>query len=587
MNVKNTKAYPSLKVLTATMIVVAGVSGCANKGPSTLDAQKVSEVDQKSQPLIAVRVAEESAKLFNVQTELAKSVTQSSKPVQKPVEPKFNPLDSIKVTIQIDSTDVRNVFKAIADQANLNLILPDSLSKHPRNVSMSLRDTLASNVFELVLKNVDMSGSVEGDILIVRDFEERTYDLDFLQTYTSANFDAGGDVFGANRSNSSNTGSGGNGGNVGVRSAFNIKGQNANDVNPYEQIERLLKTVILKDTEDAAAPTAIKEWPGAVKNTPAYAASAADNVEGPHYVLNKTTGSLYIRGRPSQVATVTRLVNDYKAIMGRQVLIEAQILDVELNDDFRYGIDWNILRNRVAANFSANPMNIAGITSTMPDAMNPGQVITIPAKSLGTLGIPSLGLSWNGKNSNVALDMMKTFGTVHVISNPSLRVKNTQPAVVSVGTNERYISQSSASTQNGATSGLLSTTSSIVTENVFDGVMLGVIPFITEDHTISLLINPMQTKIQPGSMALVDVGSAQNPMKISLPKVDFKGLTTSLSLHDGDVVILGGLIGDNGARGKQGLPGWSEVPLFGELFGTQTRSTNVRELVLILRVKVL
>lgn len=577
MKVKNTKTYPSLKVLTATIVFAAGVSACANNGPSKLDSRKVSEVDLKSQSLIAERISQESAKLFEVQTQLAKNVVLSNKAEQKPVEPQFNPLDSVRVTLQIDNTDVRNVFKAIADQANLNLILPDSISKKPRYVSMSLRDTPASNVFENVLKNVDMSGSVEGDIMIVKEFEERSYDLDFLQTYTSANFDAGGDIFGANRTNNGNTG------NAGVRSAFNIRGQNANDVNPYDQIEKLLKTVVRNDSGKEDILKSTHEW-GA---KPVEGVSSNDEGDGSRYVLNKTTGSLYVRGRPSQVATITKLINDYKAIMGRQVLIEAQILDVELNDDFQYGVDWNILRSRLAGSFGTNPMNINAINATLPTGSNPGQSVTIPAKVLGALGIPSLGLSYAGKNSNFALEMMQTFGTVHVISNPSLRVKNTQPAVVSVGTNERYISQSSASTQNGATSGLLSTTSSVVTDNVFDGVMLGVIPFVSDDGTISLLINPMQTKVQPGSMKLVDVGSTQNPMKISLPKVDFKGLTTSLSLQDGDVVILGGLIGDNGTRAKQGLPGWSDVPVFGEMFSSQARSSNVRELILILRVKIL
>ena len=577
MKVKNAKAHPSLKLLTATMILAVGVTGCANNGPSKLDSRKVSEVDHKSQGLIAERIAQESAKLFAIQTELAKNIVLNKKTEQKPVEPKFNPLDSVKVTIQLDNADVRNVFKAIADQAKLNLILPDSLSKRPRKVSMSLRDVPASNVFENVLKNVDLSGSIEGNILIVRDLEERTYDLDFLQTFTSANFDAGGDIFGANRTNNGNTG------NAGVRSAFNIRGQNSNDVNPYDQIEKLLKTVVLKDAGAADALKSTHEW----GSQSGEGAPADDNGEGPRYVLNKTTGSLYVKGRPSQVATITRLINDYKSIMGRQVLIEAQILDVELNDEFQYGVDWNLLRGRLGGSFGSNPMNINAITGSLPNGSNPGQSITIPAKVLGTLGVPSLGLSYAGKNSNFALDMMQMFGTVHVISNPSLRVKNTQPAVVSVGTNERYISQSSASTQNGATSGLLSTTSSVITDNVFDGVMLGVIPFIAADGSISLLINPMQTKVQPGSMKLVDVGSTQNPMKISLPKVDFKGLTTSLSLQDGDVVILGGLISDEGSRAKQGLPGWSDVPVLGEMFSSQGRTTNVRELILILRVQIL
>ena len=129
--------------------------------------------------------------------------------------------------------------------------------------------------------------------------------------------------------------------------------------------------------------------------------------------------------------------------------------------------------------------------------------------------------------------------------------------------------------------------SNVVTGNLFDGVMLGVIPFISEDGTVNLTINPVQTLVEPGSTALVDVGSPASPLKISLPVVDFKGITTSLSLHDGDTVILGGLISESGNRSKTGIPVVAEIPILGELAGTQTRQSNSRELVVVLKVHVL
>ena len=157
---------------------------------------------------------------------------------------------------------------------------------------------------------------------------------------------------------------------------------------------------------------------------------------------------------------------------------------------------------------------------------------------------------------------------------------------MSVGSNIRYIAQSSSNTQNGG-GGLLATTASVVTSNVFDGVMLGVIPFVSQDGSIHLTINPMQTSVQENSLALVDVGSTENPLKISLPRVDFKGMTTSLSLNDGDMVIIGGLIGENGSRTKDGLPGISDIPFVGGILGGQAESTSARELVLVLRVQIL
>lgn len=554
------------------LAVGAVLTGCMS-GPSPLDRQKVSVVDVDSHPLMSDRLAEESAKLAAVQMELLKKFEQTRAATVRPVEPVFNPLDAVNVTIKAEDTDVRLVFKAIAEQAKLNLVLPVALSEKPMTISLSLRNMPASQVFDHVLKTLDLYGSVERGVLVVKEFQERVYDLDFLQTAVTANFIAGGDVFGANQASGSQ--SGGDASPSGIRNSFNIRGRNTNDVDPYVQVEALLKTIINSDAEQTLE-----------KKGDSIAPVPAPQNKGQRFVLNKSTGTLYVQGRPSQVATVSQLVEHYRNVLGRQVLIEAQILDIDLNDEFQYGIDWSRLKNYAAIQYGANPLALGGIQSSLPGAVNGGRTITIPAQVLGNAGVPQFSAAYADASQSAAINMLKTFGSVHVLSNPSLRVKNTQPAVVSVGRNERYISQTTSNVSNSG-GGQSSVSSNVITSNLFDGVMLGVIPFISEDGTISLTINPVQTTVNPGSTNLIDVGSAANPLKISLPKVDFKGITTSLSLHSGDMVILGGLISESGSRTKAGLPGVADVPVLGEALGNVSRSINSRELIVVLRVRTL
>lgn len=551
-------------------LLVTALTGCA-AGPSAIDAKKVQNVDNQSQPLLQERLVQESRKLQHAQEQLRFMLEDTRAASVEPVAPEFNPLDAVNITLLADNVDVRNLFKAIAEQAGLNLILPTSLSTQPRTLSLSLNAVSASQAFEQITKALDMFGDVRDGMLIVQEFEERVFDLDFLLTMSTASFDAGGDVFGAGTTGGEGPASGSAGaGNNGLRSSFSISGRNTNDVNPYEQIERMLASLIgQKEDRDEREKR-----------------RSDTQQQDARYMLNRSTGTLFVRARPSQLQAVGRLVEHYNSVLQRQVLIEAQILDVELSDKFSYGVDWNVLRNKVALSYASNAMQLSEITTSLPNAINAGRGVVIPATTVGQLGTPSLGAAYSSGNYNLGLDLMKTFGTVHILSNPSIRVRNTQPAVVSVGSNMRYISQSSSNTQNNS-GGLLATTANVVTSNLFDGVMLGVIPFISRDGTINLTINPMQTSVQPDSMALVDVGSEQNPLKISLPRVDFKGITTSLSLRDGDLVILGGLIGENGSHAKNGLPGLAEMPVFGELLGGQSRSTAARELVLVLRVEIL
>jgi len=546
------------------------VAGCSVTGPSALDKQKITGVNEESQKLMVDRLADESAKFSAVQAELLKKFEQTRAAAVQPAEPVFNPLDAVNVSLKVDDADVRFVFKAIADQAKLNLILPSSLSEKPRSISLALRNMPASQVFDHVLKTLDMHGNVERGVMVVSDYQERVFSLDFLQTSISATFNAGGEVFGTGQSGGS-----GDVGQSGIRNGFNIRGRNTNDMDPFGQIENLLKTII-HDEADA----------GAEKKGDKSSTSAARNPNGPRYVLNQSTGTLYVKGRPSQVATVSQQIAYYKNVMGRQVLIEAQILDIELNDDFQYGVDWSRLHGNLATTLGANPLSLGAITTSIPNAANPGRSLTIPAQTLGTAGASQFGLAYGNPAQSIAINMLKTFGAVHVLSNPSLRVKNTQPAVVSVGRNERYISQTTSNVSNSG-GGQSTVSANVVTGNLFDGVMLGVIPFISEDGTINLTINPSQSTVKAGSSDLVNVGTDQNPQRISLPKVDFKGITTSLSMRSGDMVILGGLIDESGNRAKAGLPGLAEIPFIGEALGKVSRTARSRELIVVLRVRTL
>lgn len=560
---------PAVMALAISTLLVA----CSATGPSALDKQKITEVNQESQRLMAERLADESAKLSAIQADLIKKFELTRAATVTPAEPVFNPLDAVNVTLKVDDADVRFVFKAIADQAKLNLILPSSLSEKPRLISLSLHNMPASQIFDHVLKTIDMNGTVERGVLVVSDYQERVFNLDFLQTSISATFSAGGEVFGTGQSNGG--GGGADVGQSGIRNGFNIRGRNTNDMDPFTQIENLLKTVI--HDENDVGP----EKKGDKGNVP-----MARNPNGPRYVLNQSTGTLYVKGRPSQVATVSQQVAHYKTVMNRQVLIEAQILDIELNDDFQYGVDWSRLQNKVAATFGANPMTLGALATSLPNAANTGRSLTIPAQTLGAAGVSQLGLAFGSASQSVAINMLKTFGAVHVLSNPSLRVKNTQPAVVSVGRNERYISQTTSNVSNSG-GGQSSTSANVITGNLFDGVMLGVIPFISDDGTINLTINPSQSTVKAGSSDLINVGTDQNPQRISLPKVDFKGITTSLSMRSGDMVILGGLIDESGNRSKAGLPGIAEIPVLGEAIGNVNRTSRTRELVVVLRVRIL
>lgn len=585
----NRLASPWRQVARLSLLVLGAglLQYCATPVPPATSSA-VGSPDVERMDLIHERIRAESEQLLErqqlLQETLERAAPRPRPEPEAPVEP--DPLDDIPVIIDVHNEDVQNVLRALAEQAGMSLLLDPELSNLDRRISMTLRDVPASLVFERILQLLDLHGEVQENVLIVRPFREVIYSLDFLADVTSMNFTLGGDVFGANNSlggggaggSAGGGASGGQGGQSGMTGNLSLTGgNNGNAADPFEQLESMLEDLIGAQREAEVV------LPGIALPRDAAQAAQLSMASNPVYSLNRMTGTLYLRARPSQVENVDRLVNLYRSVLERQVLIEAQILDVSLNEQFHFGIDWGLLRSGIAAGYGGSGLTMDGLQSDLPipNDDGPGRSVTLPGLSTGDER--SLGALYSTATFSAALDMLDHFGSVRVLSNPTIRARNSRPAFISVGRNSRYISESSAVT-NSVGGGDTVTSTSVTTGSVFNGIMLGVQPFIGEDGTINLSVHPMQSEVQQESLALVDVGGDN---RVSLPVIDFKGLTTSLSMHSGDTIILGGLIDQTGNSGGDGVPGLRDLPGLGAVFGRSAQRSSVRELVIVLRVSVI
>lgn len=309
----------------------------------------------------------------------------------------------------------------------------------------------------------------------------------------------------------------------------------------------------------------------------------AGEVSPIRYSLNRTSGALYVRARPSQIRAIQRLIDLNKAILRRQLLVEAQLIDVQLNDGYQFGVDWTLLRRNVAGIYGADALRIPEYSTSFPGGDLLDRTLTIPAQVIGSAQAGnSLGLSYGDERFSATIKALGSFGVLRILSNPSVRVRNGTPALLSVGANIRYIAKSSSTTNN--LGGSATTSSDVETDALFSGVVVGVLPYIHDSGRIELLIHPIQTEVTPESLQLVSVG---NGNVVTLPRINYKGLTTALNLGDGDMVMIGGLIDQNQANDKDGVPGLSDIPGAGNLFGKQNKSHQSRELVIVLRVRLL
>lgn len=281
---------------------------------------------------------------------------------------------------------------------------------------------------------------------------------------------------------------------------------------------------------------------------------------GGTYSLNRLSGTLFVKDTPAVIRSVARLVNHLTEMLDRQILIEARIIEVALSDEHRYGINWSALRSR-AADF----------VDTTLLSWGSGQ-----------------GLLFSHQQNEMAVEAiveaLDIYGDAHVISNPSIRSKHAQPAVISVGTSYTY--QKSVRRTRTATTATEDITTEVEVSSVFDGLILGVIPFIEADGRISLLINPIQSEVDQESLQPRSVSGQNSADSISLPRVRIKEISTNISLRNSEVAILGGLIDKRRTNENKGVPGLSRVPLLNYLFKNQVRSEQARELVIILSVTI-
>ncbi len=464
-------------------------------------------------------------------------------PVVEPILPSFNPLEETKISVQARNEPLQDILYTVAGNAGLNLVVEPELSLDNR-VTVSFESAPASVVVDRLLKAYDYAWEISDNVLYVKRFEEKLFRLDFMNAKITTTISSGGDIFGS--SLTSGTGSGSQTGRFQMDASLG-KGNE----------EGSLYGLLIKTIE------------------PILGLTSGGTGNDDKLVLDSTAGTIYVRTTPRKMKSVEMVVLNLKKNLSRQVIIDARFLEVELKDNYNLGINWNVVSTKIfnnanlAANLALNP--IAGVAGSIPSAANGNSwnpmLLTNRGDAYG-LGTQSI---------DAVVSALETFGKVRTVSNPHVRARHGQPALFTTGKSEAYIKK--ITTTVSGTSSASSTSSEDA--QAFTGVMLGVVPFINEDSTVELQIFPIV------SAADLTKTSSVGGSTVTLPVVNVKNVSTTAKARSGDVVILGGLIDKDQGNQDNAVPGISQLPLFGDLFKSTVNSKRVRELVVLLSVKVI
>lgn len=497
------------------------------------------------------------------------------------VAPVFDPLEELKVSLIVENGELQYIFKALADQAKMNLIIHPNLLGNSYKISVAFRDVSARTVFNQLTRMSDVYGRIEDNTMIINPMHEKLFQLGFMESNVSNSFSSGGNVLGGGSRGGGSSGGGSSGGNR-IKGEFSVSGNNMPSSNPYNELQSMLN-VLVGESVKGAQHSSVSSASNLDEIGVLSRLGTAIRNDLPLYSLNRMTGTLFVRAKPSVISTVTKIINNFELILGGQIVIDAQIVEVKLSDQFKLGIDWSSLRSNLATSFSTGQRALSSASTNFDDVVGQGaRTFTIPTPTIGGNILPEFAAQYLGNSLALALDAMQSYGDVTVLSNPTIRTKHGQPAIISVGSSIAYISDTRVVTNSGAGSAV--TSQEIQTAQLFDGLMIGVVPYIDSEGNISLSIHPVQSKVDPTSLALIDAGGDS---RVTLPIVELKSMVTQVKVKSGDLIVMGGLIDQVDARDEAGVPGLSSIPLIGNLFKSRKNQNSVRELVLLLKVKLL
>ena len=262
--------------------------------------------------------------------------------------------------------------------------------------------------------------------------------------------------------------------------------------------------------------------------------------------LDKRTNKIVVRDTPQKLAEMQKIVEAFDE-RARQVLIDAKIVQIELNDEYSLGVQWDAI-------FAGIDAQAGGNFSVIGDIVGASSPVTGGAITVASL---------NDQGYKILFEALETMGRTEIVSSPRIAALNNQEAKVLVGTRQPFVTETTTTPATGG-----SVTAEAVTF-VDVGVNLTVTPTITNDGFVLMKIKP-------------EVSSLGTPLTTSkgnqIPVVSTSQAETNVLVKNGNTVVLAGLIENRKTERESRIPILGRLPIIGDAFRSRTiGSSNLPE----------
>ena len=434
-------------------------------------------------------------------------------PVQTPPPvPRPEPGEPVETwSVSVEGVPVRELLFALARDAAVNVDIDPGIEER---VTMNAVDEPFPRLIDRIARHADLSVEIEDGTLVVRRDEPvlRTYPIDYVPLVRETE-----------TVNEVGTGVGG-----GIGAPAGEENGSAASVKSR--------------TEHRFWDTLVESVRGVLGEAPDEVASV---------FAHRETSLIAVRANAAGHRDVALLLDRVLASARRQVLIEATIVEVELDDRFRGGVDFS----RVFGDATIESSLLGGNLGAPPFA---------------GLSIPDLSLT---------VRLLGEFGDVRVLSTPLVMALNNQTAIVKIAENRVFFT-SEVRTETNETSVERNVQTKLHTVPV--GLILLVTPSVAADDEIILTVRPTVTR-ESGFVVDPNPELAAAGVVSRIPEIAVREIESVLRLRSGEVAVLGGLMREEAREDTTGIPLLSRLPGIGAVFRYRDRIRDKTELIVFLR----
>ena len=449
--------------------------------------------------------------------EKAKSNTKESVESPPPVPPQLRQVPLLEIEPQKEKLfsfsakglGLEEVLSPLCKETNLNVIWDKEVNRKTP-VSVSFQDLTLQEALDDIFAPTDYMYSTESPTLHVKLIDTRFFELGYVPNKISSQIQIGGNVLGS------------------IPSAGGISGQvqitattDQDAVDFWKQVEDGMKSIVSSDGQ---------------------------------YFINKLAGLVTVTDRKKNLRMVENFIQKIKSSLSRQVLIEAEVVEVTLEQAQSWGIDWSAVHS-----FLLNDKKIE-VTATQ------------------SLGLPGSVVEFTASRNDVTsvLDLLGKYGKVNVLSKPRINVINGQTALINVG---RVISYWELT---GIAGGAQIGQPIVVPtqKTVLLGLTMGVTPYISSDDCVTMQVVPIVSDANTWSEFQFE------NQTLKAPNIDIRETSTLVQIKNGETIIIGGLITSKLTDTEHKVPLLGDLPLLGYLFKRKEKTEQKAELVIFLTAKI-